>query len=107
MKKYILGIIAVLMIVTISAFKITTKNNNVEHSSYKWFQISGNILPSAQVPSASATYLGEGTTPPQGMGCDGSTYLCVAGFNASQVNGSNQLINNSQVAQETSVRKGN
>ena len=105
MKKYIPGIVAIVMVVAASAFKINTKEK--EADSYKWFQISGNIMPSAAVPSASATYLGEGETPPSGVGCDGSKYLCVAGFNASQVDASDHLIGNSQIAKETSVRKGN
>jgi hypothetical protein len=92
MKKNFLSIAAVAVAIAASAFTAPSAKSNGKLISYKWFQISGNLTPSQNVPSANATYLGEGETPPAGSGCSGTSYQCVSGFNSSQVNSSNQLI---------------
>lgn len=106
-KKILLPLIATVIVVA-GVFAMNAKKKGLSkkesntHVSYKWFSISGNHTTTSQVPQSDAVYLGEGTTPPAGSGddCpDGVNYDCVAGFNPSQVNSSNQLINNSQVPQ--------
>ncbi|MDT3402302.1 hypothetical protein [Mucilaginibacter terrae] len=91
MHKNILGIAAVIIAISASAF--TTPAHHGKLVSYKWFRITANRTTSQSVPSSGATYLGESETPPQpdGFTCSGSTNQCISGFNASQVNSSNQL----------------
>jgi len=94
MKK-IIGILAVVIAIGASAFTAPTKAHSF--NSYKWFIISGTYGLSSPPKASDAAYDGEGTTPPDG-GCPNTqVHQCVSGFNASQVNGSNQLINDSQV----------
>lgn len=99
MKRKILGLAAIAIAITASAFTVPSTKAPKGLVSYKWFEISGQIGLTSAVPQANATYLGEGTTAPDGDCPSGTTYQCVSGFNASQVNGSNQLINNSQMSQ--------
>lgn len=109
MKKYMLGLSAIVLAVIASSFTTVSKKAHHRDASLKWFQISSSasILPTSAVPAANATYITDSETPPEGDGCDGSTYLCVAGFRADQVNGSNHLIDNSEVAEEAGDLKGN
>jgi hypothetical protein len=95
MKKYFSGIIAVVFAVSISAF--TTLKEKPKLTGDYWFQISNQYMPGQAVGQTDATFIQQSPTAPLGTGCSGSTYDCVAGFNASQVNGSNQLKDNSQV----------
>jgi len=95
MKKYFLGIIAVLLAVCFSAF--TNIKEKPKLTDQYWFQISNQYTPGNAVKQADATFIQQSPTAPLGTGCTGSTYDCVAGFNATQVNGSNQLKDNSQV----------
>ncbi|MBL4677278.1 MAG: hypothetical protein JKY70_13895 [Mucilaginibacter sp.] len=90
MKKQFLGFAAIAIALAASAFTAPAKHN-AKLISYKWFQITANRTPSQSVPQSGATYLGEGETPPTGSGCSGTNLQCVSGFNASQVNSSNQL----------------
>ncbi|HUZ58726.1 MAG TPA: hypothetical protein VMU83_08090 [Hanamia sp.] len=95
MKKYFLGIIAVLLAVCFSAF--TSIREKTKLTDPYWFQISNQYTPGQAVDQADATFLQQSPSAPLGTGCNGSTYDCVAGFDASQVNSSNQLIDNSEV----------
>ncbi|MES2108763.1 MAG: hypothetical protein V4577_08455 [Bacteroidota bacterium] len=94
MKKNIVGILAILVALSASAFTSSHKVVSKRTTDLKWFSISGSISTSASVPSANATYLSgqDGPTPPD-EGCSGSGHQCVSGFDASQVNPStNKLI---------------
>lgn len=105
MKRNVLGIAAVVIAISASAFTAPRAHSgNTKLVSYKWFRITTNRTPSQDVPQSAATYLGEGTTPPSTAGCSGSAYQCVSGFNASQVNSSNQL-NGSQMPQVIAATK--
>jgi len=95
MKKYFLGIIAVLLAVCFSAF--TSIREKAKLTDPYWFQISNHYTPGNPVDQANATFIQQSLTAPLGTGCNGKTYDCVAGFDASQVNSSNQLIDNSEV----------
>ena len=95
MKKYFLGIIAVFLAVCFSAF--TSIKEKPKLTGPYWFQISNQYTPGQEVNQADATFILQSPTAPSGIGCSGSTYDCVAGFDASQVNSSNQLIDNSEV----------
>lgn len=95
MKKYFLGTMAVLLAVCFSAF--TNIKEKPKLTDPYWFQISNQYSPGQAIGQADATFIQQSPTAPLGTGCSGSTYDCVAGFNASQVNSSNQLKDNSQV----------
>ncbi|HET7119591.1 MAG TPA: hypothetical protein VFI29_24045 [Hanamia sp.] len=95
MKKYFSGIVAIFLAVSFCAF--TSIKEKPELTSLYWFQISNQYTPGETVDQADATFIQQSPTAPSGIGCTGSTYDCVAGFNANQVNSSNQLKNNSQV----------
>ncbi|SHM93294.1 hypothetical protein [Mucilaginibacter sp. OK098] len=99
MKRKILGFAAIAVAIAASAFTVPTSKATTKLTSYKWFEISGSVGLSSAVPQASATYLGEGTTAPEEDCSNSNSHQCVSGFNANQVNTSNQLINNSQMAQ--------
>src|SRR6185312_7175713 len=103
MKTKILGILAVAIALAASAF--TTPKASTGHTNYKWFNITDGIAVDATAPQADASYFGDGTMPPSGgQSCSGSANQCVSGFLPSQVNGSDQLINNSQApAQQPST----
>jgi hypothetical protein len=105
MKRKILGIAAIAIAIAASAFTVPASKASTKFTSYKWFEISGNVGLSAAVPQANATYLGEGTVAPQEDCSNTNGHQCVSGFNANQVNGSNQLINNSQMAQDIDQTK--
>ncbi|MBS7565542.1 hypothetical protein KHS38_14105 [Mucilaginibacter sp. Bleaf8] len=93
------------MVIAVSASAFTTPKAATSSVSYKWFSISGSYSLTAAPRAADAMYLGEGTTAPD-EGCPNTTvHQCVSGFNASQVNSSNQLINNSQLPQATPETK--
>ena len=89
MKKYFLGIIAVLLALVFSSF--TGIRKKAAFADMYWFQISNQYTPGYPVDQADATFMLESTVAPIGSACTGSTYDCVAGFNADQVNNSDQL----------------
>jgi hypothetical protein len=103
MRKNSLGLAAIAIALSASAFTAPAANNG-KLASYKWFRITANRTTAQDVPPAGATYLGEGTTPPSTSGCSGSAYQCVSGFNATQVTSSNQL-NGNQMPQVIAATK--
>ncbi len=104
MKKYLLGLLAIILAVSFSAFT-NVKAKSSKLTSYKWFQISGTYSPTSAVLQVDASYLGEGEIPPSGSGCSGSTNQCVSGFNSTQVDQSNQLIDDNQTPAVTPNKK--
>jgi len=70
-----------------------------------WFQISGQYVPGQIVAQADATFLLQSPSVPFGTGCTGTYYDCVAGFNANQVNSSNQLKDNLEIPASVPSKK--
>lgn len=105
MKKYLLGIIVVLLAVGFSAF--TNIKAKPESTDLYWFQISNQYTSTDKVNQSDAAFIQQSATPPLGVNCSGGMYDCVAGFTAAQVNSSNQLINNSQVPASVPRTKSN
>jgi hypothetical protein len=104
MKTKIIGILAIIIAISASAFTLPKKANY--QTSYKWFDITATVAVGAAPPSSGASYLNDGTAPMTDEGCPTSgTDQCVSGFNANQVNGSNHLINNSQTPQVEPYQK--
>lgn len=100
MKTKLIGLLAIIIAASASAFTAPKKVNNF--TTYKWFLITDGVAVGAQVPQADATYIQDSTTPPTESGCSGTTNQCVSGFLASQVNGSNQLKDNHQMPAQQS-----
>lgn len=104
LKNYAMAIVA--FVIAATTFTSMGLKSLKPQTNLKWFSISGNYTPTSAVPSANATYLGEGTTPPPAEECGtGTTHQCVSGFNPdTQVNSMNQLIG-SQIPASTPLRK--
>ena len=97
MKKYLLGFLAVAFAVSFSAFRDVKPK---EKFSNKYFRINNHNYTATQaVLSVDATYLGD--TDPGASGCSGTSFQCISVFDATQVNGSNQLKDNNQVPTAT------
>ena len=105
MKKYFLGFFAVLLAVGFSAF--TNIKAKPEATDLYWFQISNKYTSNDQVAQTDAAFIQQSATPPLGVNCSSGVYDCVAGFTATQVNSSNQLIDNSQVPASVPRTKSN
>jgi hypothetical protein len=85
MKRYFLGLVAVVLAIGFSAF--TSKSAKEDLTSYYYFQIAtSNYNLTDAVFKADATFLTFSATPPLGSGCNTtSTKQCVSGFEAAQV----------------------
>lgn len=86
MKTKIIGVIAIAIAISLSAFTNPTKN--VKPTGPYWFLINNGIAKGAHaVPAADATFIQQSTTPPNESSlCPGSNNQCLSGFDASQVN---------------------
>jgi hypothetical protein len=103
MKKYLLGIFAVVIAVSLSAFNNMTPKP--KFTDPYWFKISGQHLPGASVPSSDAMFIQQSASSPTSLDCTGGNYDCIAGFNQSQVNTSNNTLNGSQVPGSVTGKK--
>ena len=90
MKKNILGLAAIAIALFASAFTTPSKATSLPTGDY-WFSISGSVTSNSVVPPADATFIQQSSTPPT-ESCSGSTYQCVSGFTASQVNTSTNTL---------------
>lgn len=98
-----MGMMTVLFALSFSAFTGTRKKP--AFANLYWFQISNQYMPGYPVDQADATFLLQSTVAPIGTACTGTTYDCVAGFNAEQVNSSNQLKDDSEIPAIVSSKK--
>jgi hypothetical protein len=106
MKKYLLGILAVVFAVSLSAFN--NMKPKAKFTDPYWFKISKQHVPGSSVPSSDAVFIQQSATPPTDpVNCPGTTYDCIAGFTQSQVNTSNNTLNGSQVPSSVSAMKDN
>jgi hypothetical protein len=92
MKKNIIGIIAVIIALSASAFTPSHKVVNKRFANLKWFTITADYGLNAAVAPSNAVYIsgGDGPTPPSNS-CSGGSKQCVSGFNPTQVTSSNML----------------
>lgn len=98
MKRKIIAGLAIVIAISLGAFNSPKKVSN--GTMYYWFLITdGNALGNA-VPQSQASFIQESTAAPTESGCSSGSNQCVSGFTSGQVNGSDQLINNSQVPAE-------
>ncbi|MGF7080447.1 hypothetical protein [Mucilaginibacter sp. UYCu711] len=98
MKKNIIGILAVIIALSASAFTVPHQAENKKFTDLKWFNISGSVAASSPTPSANATYRSgdDGPSAPTNS-CAGTGKQCVSGYDASQVDPTtNMLIGTSQ-----------
>jgi hypothetical protein len=87
MKTKIIGVIAIAIAISLSAFTNPNKHVKFGTGPY-WFLIDNGIAKGAHaVPAADATFLQQSTTPPnESSNCPGSNNQCLSGFDSSQVN---------------------
>lgn len=106
MKRNLIGILAIAIALSASAFTTSHKAAAKRTADLKWFSIAGSIAPNTAVPSANATYLSgqDGPTPPS-EGCSGSGHQCVSGFNASQVNPTTNKLNGTQMPADNTEQR--
>jgi hypothetical protein len=89
MRKYLLGITAIVLAVVFSSF--TSRSRNVEtNDPLNWFEISGSYLGDEAVNSGDATFITRSATAPS-VGCSESTHQCISGFTDSQITTGNKL----------------
>lgn len=105
MKKIKFNIMAVVaMAIAFSTFAF--KATEAKKATLEWFTISGNHSPGTPVPSADASYIGPGTTPPPASGCSSTaSYQCVSGFDPGDVNVANKLKDDSQIPEHDLLRR--
>ncbi len=109
MKSKILGIFAIAIALSASAFTVKTNKPLHKNTSYAWFKVSSGIAVGSATPKADAMYVDDSSTPPTESGCTANlSNQCISGFDDSQVNPTtHQLINDSQVAQTTPYTRNN
>ena len=86
MQTKIIGIFAIALAISLSAF--TNPKKNVKPIGTYWYLIDNGIAKGAHpVPAADATFIQQSTTPPnESTACPGTNNQCLSGFDASQVN---------------------
>ena len=84
MKKYSLGIIAVALVIGISAFSTLKKVQPKPLTTYYWFQVNSMQGDDNSLDNSQVVYLEAGTTISQGP-CAGSGHNCRVGFTSDQV----------------------
>lgn len=94
MKKYILGTVAILFAVVISAFTKPEPQTQPQKkaTSYHWFRVAtgdGDLI--ALDNSNVTAYLGFSDTAPT-SGCSGSGFNCIVGFDAEDVDIPNEQL---------------
>jgi hypothetical protein len=102
MKINILGIAAVAVAISASAFTSPAKTVHAKGSGLYWFSITSNLTPSQKVPQADASFIQQSVTAPTESCASGSSHQCVSGFDASQVNTSTDQLNGTQMPQDES-----
>jgi hypothetical protein len=102
MKMNLLGLAAIAVAISASAFTTSAKATHKKASGLYWFSISGaNRTPSQDVPEADAVFIEQSETAPV-KSCSGSSYQCVSGFNQSQVNTSTDQLDGTQAPADVS-----
>lgn len=97
MKTRIIGILAIVIAVGLSAFTSPAKTlHHKKGSGLYWFKISGSRTPSQNVPQADATFMQQSDTAPDGSCPDGSAHQCVSGFSSTKVNTITNQLNGTQ-----------
>lgn len=94
MKKYLMGIVAIVFAIGISAFTRPEAKASPEPglTSYYWFRVAtgdGDLTLLAN--SNVSAYMGFSATPPT-SGCNGSGFNCIVGFNADDVDIPNEQL---------------
>lgn len=106
MKHYLFGILAIVFAVSLSAFN--NKRSKAKFTDPYWFKISGQHRPVDAVPQTDAVFIQQSATAPTDLSCTtSSTYDCIAGFDQSQVNTSNNTLNGSQLPNNVPYTKAN
>lgn len=82
MRKYLSGIVAVIMAISFSAFTVTPKTVSGKFTDYRWAKtnLDGTIPANPQI------YVGPAASVPSQFSCpSGTTYFCAKAVDASNV----------------------
>src|SRR5688572_16610551 len=85
MKKYLVGIIAIVLATSFSAFTTIKAKPEKTFTDYYWFNVNSGEGNDASLTNTQVSYVGFGSSTPQGSCSGAATYNCKVGFNASQV----------------------
>lgn len=94
MKKYLMGIVAILLAAGISAFSKPAAKEEPKKglTSYYWFRVAAGDGDLSSLSNSNVTaYMGFSATPPT-SGCSGTGFNCIVGFNADDVDVPNQQL---------------
>lgn len=90
MKKYLLGIFAIVLAISFSAFTNENKSPKKLPVNYVWFDVNPSAPSQTVLTNSNVTFNSSLSGAPSSnpSGCTTSnTYICTVGFNASQVDG--------------------
>lgn len=105
MKMNLLGIVAIVFAVALSAFTSPSKASHKKASGLYWYAIT-NRTPSQNVPQANATFIQQSDVAPTSLDCTTATvHQCISGFNATQVNTSTNQLNGTQMPAQVASTK--
>jgi len=85
MKKYLVGIIAIVMATSFSAFTTIKAKPEKLPTDYYWFDVNSGQGNDPDLTNSQVSYISFGSSTPQGTCSGAATYNCKVGFNASQV----------------------
>lgn len=93
MKKYLVGIIAFIFAIAVTAFtRPEPKQAKSSQTSYYWFRVATGDGDLSSLSNANVSaYLGFSSSAPT-SGCTGSGYNCIVGFNADDVDIPNEQL---------------
>ena len=105
MKKYALGISAIVAGIVISAFSIPPSQHEKENLiNYVWFQVkAGNGLDET-LDDSQVNFLAPASSMPPAGSCTGSGYNCVVGFETTQITGGTHLNGTQDIRAEGNQR---
>jgi hypothetical protein len=87
MKKYLLGLTALVLAIGFTAFKTIKAKPGKKLTTYYYFQTNTNQGDNGNFLNSQVTFYGTGTSAPSF--CDASnSHQCIVGFDATQVSGS-------------------
>jgi len=92
MKKNFLGIAAVLVAVSLSAFTNSSPASAKKSATrYIWFQTKAGQGSDPALNDSQVTYLAPASSTPPAGSCTGAGYNCVVGFDSTQVTGGTHI----------------
>ena len=83
MKQSFLPLVALLMAVSFSSFRLPATSKPL--TTYYWFQVNSGKGNEIQFDNSEVSFIQASTTPPSGLCSGTATYKCIVGFSDTQV----------------------